>query len=113
MQYYSVEGSLAGKLGIESAKGIYGVDLFIGLPELWDKGISTAAFLGFVEYLFVILQADLIIIDPIATNSRAIRCYEKCGFKMKKLLPGRELHEGEYRYCRPMAIKRDDFAGAN
>ena len=113
IQYYSIEGSSAGKLGIEATKGIYGVDLFIGLPELWSKGIGTAALSGLVEYLFVILQADQVIIDPIASNSRAIRCYEKCGFKMKKLLPGRELHEGEYWDCRLMAISREDFAGAN
>lgn len=43
IQYYSIEGSSAGKLGIEVTKGIYGVDLFIGLPELWDEGIGTAA----------------------------------------------------------------------
>ena len=113
MQYYSVEGSSAGKLGIEATKGIYGVDLFIGLPELWDKGIGTAALSALVGYLSDDMGALRIVIDPRVSNSRAIRCYEKCGFKMKKLLPGRELHEGEYRDCRLMAIKREDFAGAN
>ena len=37
--------------------------------------------------------------DPQAWNERAIRCYEKCGFKKVKLLPKHELHEGEYRDC--------------
>ena len=74
MQYYSVEGSSAGKLGIEATKGIYGVDLFIGLPELWDKGIGTAALSALVGYLSDDMGALRIVIDPRVSNSRAIRC---------------------------------------
>ena len=113
MQYYPVEGSGAGQLGIEYTKGIYGVDLFIGLPELWDKGIGSAALSALVGYLFDDMGALRIVIDPHVSNVRAIRCYEKCGFNTIGLLPGRELHEGEYRDCRLMAISREDLVGAN
>ena len=113
MQYYSVGASGAAELGIESTKGIHGVDLFIGLPQLWNKGIGTAALSALVEYLFDELGALRIIIDPHVSNVRAIRSYEKSGFKTIGVLPGRELHEGEYRDCRLMAISREDFAGAN
>jgi aminoglycoside 6'-N-acetyltransferase len=37
--------------------------------------------------------------DPQTRNTRAIKCYKKCGFKKIKILPKRELHEGEYQDC--------------
>ena len=104
--------SPTGNLGIEPTRDVYGVDLFIGLPELWEKGIGTAALSALVGYLFDDMGALEIVIDPRVSNVRAIRSYEKCGFKMTRLLPDRELHEGEYWDCRLMTISREDFAGA-
>ena len=42
-------------------------------------------------------RASKVILDPHIGNVRAIRCYEKCGFRKVKLLSLHELHEGEYR----------------
>ena len=52
-----------------------------------------------VTFLVEQKQADLVVMDPQTWNERAIRCYEKCGFKKVALLPKNELHEGEYRDC--------------
>ena len=112
LQYYRVEESEAGNLGIEPTREVYGIDLFIGLPELWEKGIGTAALSALVGYLFDDMGALEIVIDPRVSNVRAIRSYEKCGFKMTRLLPDRELHEGEYWDCRLTTISREDFTGA-
>ena len=112
LQYYRVEESEAGEFGMESTSGVYGVDLFIGLPDLWDRGIGTAALSAVVGYLLNDMGAQRIVIDPRISNVRAIRCYEKCGFKTISVLPARELHEGEYWDCRLMTISREDFTGA-
>ncbi len=37
--------------------------------------------------------------DPQAWNTRALRVYEKNGFKKKKYLEKHEMHEGELRDC--------------
>lgn len=52
-----------------------------------------------VNYLIHDKNADRVVMDPHVRNTRAIRCYEKCGFKKVEILPKRELHEGEYQDC--------------
>jgi len=52
-----------------------------------------------VEYLIEQKQADIVVMDPQTWNERAIRSYEKCGFKKVKIMPKHEFHEGEYRDC--------------
>ena len=69
----------------------------------WNRGIGTRAVSLMCDYLFGALAARTITLDPEAWNTRAIRCYEKCGFRKIKLLPAHELHEGQYRDCWIMA----------
>jgi aminoglycoside 6'-N-acetyltransferase len=106
IQYYPLVDDEGLARHLETAEGVYGVDLFIGEPELWGRGIGTQALRAMVGYLFGALGARRVIIDPQTSNHRAIRCYEKCGFKKVKLLPRHELHEGEHRDCWLMAIDR-------
>ena len=107
VQYYPV---LDGRpYEIESVKGVYGVDLFIGEPELWDKGIGTRTLSRLVDFLFTSVGASRVVIDPQVSNHRAIRCYEKCGFSKTKLLPKHELHEGEYRDSWLMMVDRESL----
>jgi aminoglycoside 6'-N-acetyltransferase len=82
---------------LDVTKNVYGIDLFIGETNYWNQGIGTKIFSTLVNYLLAELQADKIVIDPNVKNTRAIRCYEKCGFEKVKILPKHELHEGEYR----------------
>lgn len=78
---------------------IYGMDQFIGEVSYWNKGIGTKLISSVAEYLIREKGADRLVMDPQTQNQRAIHCYEKCGFEKVKLLPKRELHEGEYRDC--------------
>jgi aminoglycoside 6'-N-acetyltransferase len=105
MQYYPVS---TGGYGIEAVEGVFGVDLFIGEPTLWDRGIGTRALKMLVRHMFSTLDAARVVIDPVVTNERAIRCYEKSGFRRVKVLPRAELHEGELRDVWLMAADRPD-----
>ena len=80
-------------------KVIYGIDQFIGEPEYWDKGIGTKFMKLVLQYLTNSKGAEIVILDPHADNPRAIRCYEKVGFKKIKFLPKHELHDGEMVDC--------------
>lgn len=75
------------------------MDQFIGETDYWNKGIGTLLIHTMVNYLATQKSAARIIMDPQASNKRAIRCYEKCGFEKVKLLPKHEFHEGEFRDC--------------
>ncbi len=86
--------------GIETSDDIiYGTDQFIGEPSLWNKGIGTNLMKTVVEYLVNEKNANRILLDPQCRNSRAISCYEKCGFKKIRLLPENEMHEGKLEDC--------------
>ncbi|WP_196121192.1 GNAT family N-acetyltransferase [Anaerobacillus alkaliphilus] len=77
----------------------YGTDQFIGEVDHWNKGIGTLLVTSMVQFLLDHKKAYRVVMDPQVRNERAIRCYEKCGFKKVKLLPKRELHEGIYQDC--------------
>jgi aminoglycoside 6'-N-acetyltransferase len=78
---------------------IYGTDQLIGEVEYWNKGIGKVLVKAVVEHLVKTKQAEKVVMDPQEWNVRAIRCYEKCGFKKVKLLPEHEWHEGKYHNC--------------
>ena len=87
-------------------KIVYGIDQFIGEPEYWDKGIGTKFMKLVLKYLFEEKKAEIVILDPHADNPRAIRCYEKVGFKKIKFLPKHELHDGELVDCFLMEVHK-------
>lgn len=43
---------------------------------------------AFTELIFAEKWADAIVMDPEVRNPRAIRCYEKCGFRKLKEIEG-------------------------
>jgi aminoglycoside 6'-N-acetyltransferase len=60
--------------------GTLGIDLTIGPPELVGIGHGSAILRRFVEELFE-EGAPRVIVDPHPDNGRAIRAYEKAGFR--------------------------------
>jgi aminoglycoside 6'-N-acetyltransferase len=56
------------------------IDLFIG-AEWWGQGLAPEAIRAVLSHLFGALGHHRIIIDPAADNLRAIRAYEKVGFR--------------------------------
>ena len=96
MQYYPIAESPA-DYGLDDADGVFGVDMFIGEPELWDGGLGSGALRMLVAYLHSKAGARSIVIDPRVTNARAIRAYEKAGFRKVKMLHRHEFHEGAWQ----------------
>ena len=60
--------------------GTLGMDVTIGIPDLVGAGHGSAIVRQFVEMLFE-EGCPRVIIDPDPTNARAIRAYEKAGFR--------------------------------
>ncbi|WLR57204.1 GNAT family N-acetyltransferase [Mesobacillus subterraneus] len=98
IQYYELDEATKKDYGYEGGK-IFGTDQFIGEIDYWDRGIGTLLVTSMTNHLFEQMKADKVVMDPQVWNERAIKCYEKCGFKKVKLLPKHELHEGKYRDC--------------
>jgi aminoglycoside 6'-N-acetyltransferase len=90
----------------EGQGSVYALDLFIGEPDFWGKGLGSGFVCRLISFLFSEKQADWVILDPHVDNPRAIRAYEKCGFQILKRLPEHEYHEGRYVDCWLMGVQR-------
>lgn len=60
--------------------GTFGIDQFIGDPDMVGKGIGPFMIKTMCNHIFMHMKASAIIADPDPGNRRAIRAYEKCGF---------------------------------
>ena len=78
------------------ASGTYNVDMFIGEPDLWNRGIGNTVLRMTAQHLLQNGSAKVVTIDPKTVNERAIRAYEKAGFRKVQLLPKWEEHEGKW-----------------
>jgi RimJ/RimL family protein N-acetyltransferase len=61
--------------------GVFGIDQFIGDPALIGRGVGTVVISKFVEMLLANEAVREIIADPEPHNRRAVRAFEKAGFK--------------------------------
>ncbi len=57
------------------------VGIFIGNKAYWNKGYGEEALRLLLDYSFNILNLNNIMLNVYSYNKRALRCYEKCGFK--------------------------------
>ena len=87
---------------------VYGMDQFIGEPEYWSKGIGSKYTKMIFEFLKKERNANAVILDPHKNNPRAIRSYQKSGFRIIEDLPEHELHEGKKEDCYLMEYRYDD-----
>lgn len=65
----------------EPGPGVIGIDQFIADESQLDKGLGTAMISQFIRFLLEEISISEICVDPRPDNLRAIRCYEKVGFK--------------------------------
>ena len=69
----------AAEVGIPNAAG---VDVYIGEPEWRDRGVGSRAVRQFIDQIvFAMPGIETCTIDPEPENTRAIRAYEKVGFR--------------------------------
>jgi RimJ/RimL family protein N-acetyltransferase len=81
IQSYVAMGSGDGWWDDVTDPGVRGIDQFIGDEALLNRGIGTAMIRAFLDELTRDPAVTLVQTDPDPTNARAIRCYEKCGFR--------------------------------
>lgn len=84
-RWYAIEdlaGRLIGRLSLRQIVGRKSARLGITLaPDYLGQGYGTDAIRTFLAYYFQELGFEVLYLDVAAPNRRAIRCYEKCGFK--------------------------------
>jgi AacA4 family aminoglycoside N(6')-acetyltransferase len=81
-QSYVALGAGDGWWEDETDPGVRGIDQSIGEAHLLGKGLGTKLVRALVNRLFEDLSVTKVQTDPTPTNLRAIRCYEKAGFRI-------------------------------
>lgn len=90
-----------------------GIDIFIGEPDARDRGVGTEAVRTLLQYLFEVKRLHRVTIDPEVGNRRAIRSYEKAGFRFDGVLRHNDRFEdGRYADTHFMSIIEDEWPAA-
>ncbi len=108
-QAYLLSGELLDEYSYpDDGRVVFATDQFIGEPEYWSRGIGTAFLKLMTEYLRKEKAADVVLLDPHKNNHRAIRAYEKAGFRIIGSLPEHEMFEGKKEDCWLMELVLKD-----
>jgi RimJ/RimL family protein N-acetyltransferase len=85
------------------------MDIIIGQKGDWDKGYGTDALRTFCGYLFREFKLNRIWLGAYIFNVRAIRAYEKAGFKKEGILREEALIRGKFVDSVLLSILRKEF----
>lgn len=82
--FYSIIVNDGTHIGFAAAYNFSGVDVELGIRiwdrYYWDKGYGTEALNLLADWAFKSSPINTIIVKMIQSNTRARKCYEKCGF---------------------------------
>jgi aminoglycoside 6'-N-acetyltransferase len=85
LQSYRIDDHPEYAAQVALGRSAFGIDLFIGEPELTGRGHGPALIRAFLlDVAFPRYGVDLCVIGPTASNAAAIRAYEKAGFRFLK-----------------------------
>ena len=76
----------------------------------WSQGLGTDAVRLVLRYAFEDLELNRVELTTDEENTRAIRCYEKCGFGREGLLRSHRLIDGKFGNTVVMAVLREEWA---
>ncbi|OJU08063.1 MAG: hypothetical protein BGN88_05905 [Clostridiales bacterium 43-6] len=90
IQYYPIEEDsylFKPPVSYDSFKDGYGMDLMIGYPGLWSKGIGSKVIRMMTDFLIHSKGAKLVCADPEEGNHRSVKCWRKAGFVPVGIVP--------------------------
>ena len=83
--------------------------IVIGKKDDWDKGLGTDAGLTLLDFAFNRMNLHRIYLRVWDFNLRAIKSYEKCGFKKEGILRQGHFEDGKYHDVIMMGILKAEF----
>ncbi|SKC82182.1 GNAT family N-acetyltransferase [Maledivibacter halophilus] len=85
------------------------VGIFIGDKEYWGKGYGTDAMKILIKFVFEQMNINKIKLNVFSFNQRAIKSYEKCGFRKEGILRQEIYRDGRYYDDIIMGILREEY----
>jgi len=107
----TIDGELAGTVELRLTPRAKRAEMGIAIQDksLWGQGLGTDTVRLVLEYAFEDLQLNRVELTTDEENTRAIRCYEKCGFAREGLLRQHRLIDGRFGNTLSMAVLRDEW----
>jgi aminoglycoside 6'-N-acetyltransferase len=105
VQYYRLGPTEWKELGRTFEDRTFGIDYFIGEPELWNQGLGTRILCMTRDHLLSDQRAHRLVADPHIDNLRSVRALEKAGFRKIQLLKAHEVFEGIPTDCWLMELR--------
>ena len=108
------EGQHIGSGGFNQIDGRHAsaeVGLFIGLPELWDRGLGADVLQALLRFGFEQMNLHRIYLRVFAENTRAVHLYEKIGFQHEGRWRQAGFRHGHYHDLLWMSFLRDEWTG--
>ena len=85
------------------------IGIMIGDKDYWNKEYGSDAIKTLLKFIFQEMNLNKVKLGVFAFNKRAIKCYEKCGFKTEGVEKNEIFRNGEYHDGILMAIFKEDF----
>jgi RimJ/RimL family protein N-acetyltransferase len=107
----TLEGTAIGDCGLVDvhAHGRAELAITIGEKDWWARGYGTDAVRAVLDFAFDALLLRRVYLITDADNDRAIRCYEKCGFRREGLLRAHRLRDGRPLDMWMMAVLCEEY----
>lgn len=86
--------------------------IVIGEKSHWSQGYGSDAITTLLQYAFGELNLHRVVLRVDADNPRAIRCYEKCGFRHEGTLRDAVFTQGKYKDQHTMSILQSELETA-
>lgn len=106
------EGVHIGNIGLhnidwKNRRAILGI--VIGEKEYWGQGYGSDAIMALLGFAFGEMNLHRVYLTVYDYNHRAIRCYEKCGFRHEGRLREAHFSSGQYHDELMMGILQEEF----
>ncbi len=98
---------------IEWSNGAGKLSMGIGDPADWGHGYGSDALRLVLRYVFTELSLHRLGLDVIASNTRAVRLYERAGFQREGRVREAVYRDGSREDLLLMGILRSDWEAAN
>jgi diamine N-acetyltransferase len=117
---FAVEALVEGQWVHIGNTGLHNVDwknsyatfgIVLGEKQYWGLGYGTETTRTMLRYAFNELGLHRVELEVFAFNPRAIRCYEKAGFRREGTRRQSHFHNGQYHDSHRMSILREEFEG--
>lgn len=85
------------------------IGIFIGCKEYRGRGYGTDAMRVLMDFIFMQMNINKIRLIVYSFNDAAIKCYEKCNFKIEGVLRQEIYKDGEYHDKISMGLLKGEY----